>query len=214
MLLAQVQRLRVDSRIRRLAIEFAGQWLGIRDFTANDEKNEQLYPEFASLRGAMHEESVQFFADLVRHDRSILELLAADHTFMNDALARHYGIPGDFGPGWQRVAGVRQQGRGGILAMAAILAKQSGASRTSPILRGNWVSETLLGERLPRPPANVPQLPEAVPTGLSARQLIEQHSSLPECATCHVRIDPYGFALEQYDAIGRRGQRRPIPAPH
>ena len=87
--------------------------------------------------------------------------------------------------------------------MATILASQSGASRTSPILRGNWVSETLLGERLPRPPANVPQLPEAVPTGLTARELIERHSSKPACAKCHRQIDPYGFALEQYDAIGR-----------
>jgi len=87
--------------------------------------------------------------------------------------------------------------------MATVLASQSGASRTSPILRGNWVSETLLGERLPRPPANVPVLPETVPSGLTARQLIELHSSQPECAKCHERIDPYGFALEQFDAIGR-----------
>ena len=87
--------------------------------------------------------------------------------------------------------------------MATVLASQSGASRTSPILRGNWVFETLLGERLPRPPADVPELPDAVPSGLTARQLIEKHSSVAACAKCHVRIDPYGFALEQYDAIGR-----------
>ena len=87
--------------------------------------------------------------------------------------------------------------------MATILAKQSGASRTSPILRGNWVSETLLGERLPKPPVNVPQLPESVPEGLTARQLIERHRSVAACAKCHARIDPYGFALEQYDAVGR-----------
>ncbi|MFT7642245.1 MAG: hypothetical protein ACI9G1_004002, partial [Pirellulaceae bacterium] len=99
--------------------------------------------------------------------------------------------------------GMRAQGRGGILAMATVLASQSGASRTSPILRGNWVSETLLGERLPRPPANVPQLPDKVPTGLTARQLIEKHSSVAACAKCHARIDPYGFALEQYDVLGR-----------
>ena len=91
-----------------------------------------------------------------------------------------------------------------MLGMATVLASQSGASRTSPILRGTWVSETLLGERLPRPPPDVPQLPETVPTGLTARELIEQHSRVPECAKCHRRIDPYGFALEQYDAIGRR----------
>ena len=87
--------------------------------------------------------------------------------------------------------------------MATVLASQSGASRTSPILRGNWVFETLLGERLPRPPANVPDLPNEVPSGVTARQLIEKHSSVAACAKCHARIDPYGFALEQYDAIGR-----------
>lgn len=87
--------------------------------------------------------------------------------------------------------------------MASFLASQSGASRTSPILRGNWIYETLLGERLPRPPANVPQLPDSVPQGKTARQLIEQHSSVEACAKCHVKIDPFGFALEQYDAIGR-----------
>jgi hypothetical protein len=101
------------------------------------------------------------------------------------------------------VDGVLAKGRGGILGMATFLASQSGASRTSPILRGNWVYETLLGERLPRPPAGVPQLPETVPSGLTARELIEQHSSVAACAKCHAKIDPYGFALEQYDAIGR-----------
>ncbi len=118
------------------------------------------------------------------------------------------GFKNSAGDGWERIDGVRHQGRGGVLGMATILASQSGASRTSPILRGNWVSETLLGERLPKPPANVPTLPESLPAGLTARQLIQLHSQQPECAKCHVRIDPYGFALEQYDAVGRlRSQR-------
>jgi hypothetical protein len=186
-----------------LAIEFGCQWLHVRDFDQNADKNEKLYPEFTRLRGDMYEESVRFFADLCRSDGSILGLLNADHTFLNAALAKHYGIDGVTGDGWQRVDGVRAQQRGGVLAMATVLAKQSGASRTSPILRGNWVFETLLGDRLPRPPATVPQLPEAVPSGLTARELFERHSSAPECAKCHVRIDPYGFSLEQYDAIGR-----------
>ncbi|MDP6447320.1 MAG: DUF1588 domain-containing protein, partial [Pirellulaceae bacterium] len=107
------------------------------------------------------------------------------------------------GSEWRRVGGVRAHRRGGILAMAATLSKQSGASRTSPILRGNWVYETLLGERLPRPPANVPQLPELVPRGQTARQLIEEHSANPGCVNCHSKIDSYGFSLEQYDTIGR-----------
>ena len=199
----QVRRMLRDGRTRRLAVESACQWLGIREFDTDDGKNEKLYPEFKKLRGAMYEESVRFFEDMFRNDGSILDLLNADHTFLNEALAKHYGIGGVSGSDWRRVDGARAKGRGGVLGMATVLAKQSGASRTSPILRGNWVSETLLGERLPKPPAKVPQLPESVPAGLTARQLIEKHSSVAACAKCHARIDPYGFALEQYDAIGR-----------
>ena len=202
-LLRQTRRMLGDAKTRRMAIHFACQWLHLRDFDQNDDKNEKLYPEFAALRGDMYEETVRFFEDMFRNNGSILDLLNADHTFLNEPLAKHYGIAGVSGSEWQRVTGMRSQQRGGVLAMATVLASQSGASRTSPILRGNWVSETLLGERLPRPPANVPQLPESVPTGLTARQLIEQHSSNPACAKCHARIDPYGFALEQYDAVGR-----------
>ncbi len=202
-LLAETGRMLKDPRARRLAIHFACQWLHVRDFDQNDDKNETLYPEFAALRHEMYEETVRFFEDMFRNDGSILDLIDADHTFLNAALAKHYGIEGISGSDWQRADRVRAKGRGGILAMATILASQSGASRTSPILRGNWVSETLLGERLPRPPANVPVLPEAVPSGMTARELIELHSSVPECAKCHERIDPYGFALEQFDAIGR-----------
>ncbi len=106
------------------------------------------------------------------------------------------------GPEWRRVDGVAAYGRGGILGLAATLAKQSGASRTSPILRGNWVSEVLLGEKLPRPPKDVPRLPEdeAATEGLTVRQLVEKHSSDAKCASCHERIDPFGFALEGFDA--------------
>jgi hypothetical protein len=202
-LLQQTHRMLDDPRTRRLAIEFACQWLHLRGFDRNDDKNESLYPQFATLRADMYEETVRFFEDMFRHDGSMLDILAADHTFLNEALARHYGIDRVQGPQWRRLDGVRAEGRGGVLGMATFLASQSGASRTSPILRGNWVYETLLGERLPRPPAGVPQLPDALPGGLTARELIERHSSDPACAKCHAKIDPYGFALEQYDAIGR-----------
>jgi hypothetical protein len=164
----------------------------------------------------MYEETQRFFTDLFQRDGSVREILDADHTFLNEALARHYGIPGVTGPEWRRVDGVKKHGRGGILAQATTLAKQSGASRTSPILRGNWVSEVLLGEKLPRPPKGVPQLPEdeVATAGLTVRQLVEKHSSDPKCAVCHRRIDAYGFALEAFDAIGRRRDRdlanRPI----
>lgn len=213
---AQLQRMLADPRIRRMAVEFGCQWLHVRDFDQLDEKSEQTFPEFAELRGDMYEETIRFFEDLLRHDRSVLSLLDADHTFVNERLAGFYGIPGITGSEWRKVAGVRQHARGGILAMASTLARQSGASRTSPILRGNWVSEFLLGDRLPKPPKGVPVLPEQTPAGMTERQLIELHSSDPACAKCHSRIDPFGFSLEQFDAIGRRrdrdNQNQPIDA--
>lgn len=201
-LLAHTRRMLKDERTRRLSIQFACQWLHIRDFDTFDEKSEQHYPQFADLKGDMYEESVLFMQDLLQNNGSILDILQADHTFLNESLAKHYGIPNVTGDQWRKVEGIRQYGRGGILGQATVLAKNSGASRTSPILRGNWISETLLGERLPRPPLNVPVLPEVAPEGLTERQLIEMHSSVSECAKCHKRIDPYGFALEQFDTIG------------
>jgi len=204
-LTAQARRMIGDDRARALAIEFACQWLEIRDFDKLDEKSERHFPTFAQVRDLLYEESVRFFLDLYQRDGSLLELIEADHAFLNEALARHYGVPGVSGPEWRRVDGVKRYSRGGVLGMGTILAKQSGASRTSPILRGNWLLETLLGEKLPRPPKNVPRLPEdeAVTDGLTVRQLVERHRSAAQCAGCHERIDPFGFALEGFDAIGR-----------
>ena len=201
-LLKETRRMLEDRRARRLAIEFGCQWLGIYEFDQNDAKDEQQYPQFVALRGEMYEESIRFLEELFRTNGSILDLLNADYTFLNGPLAAHYGITGVGGTQWRRVSGVQKDGRGGILAMAAILASQSGAARTSPVLRGNWIYETLLGERLPKPPAEVPQLPTQVPAGLTTRQLVERHTSEPACAKCHDRIDPFGFALEQYDPLG------------
>jgi hypothetical protein len=202
----QARRMLRDGRVRRLATEFACQWLHIYDFDALDEKSERHFPSFAGLRDDMYEEAIRFFTDLFQRDGSVLEIWDCDHVFINERLAAHYGIPGVSGGDWRRVDGARSHGRGGILAFAATLAKQSGASRTSPILRGNWISEALLGERLPRPPKDTPQLPddETAIDGLTVRQLTEKHTSDERCAHCHVRIDPFGFALEGYDAIGRR----------
>jgi hypothetical protein len=205
-LLGQMRRMVGDPKTRRLATEFAAQWLHIHSFDSFDEKSERHFPTFTKLRGAMYEESIQFLTDMFQNDRSILNMLDADYTFLNEDLANHYGIPDVKGQNWRRVEGARQHQRGGILTQATTLAKQAGASRTSPILRGNWLSEVILGEKLPRPPKNVPQLPETAPQGLTERQLIERHSSDPACAKCHVRIDPMGFALENYDAIGRYRQ--------
>ena len=214
-LVSQARRMLKSERIRSLSSQFACQWLGVRDFDSHSEKSEQVFPTFNGLRADMYEETVQFFADLFARDGSVMEVLDADHTFLNEALAKHYGIPNVTGPEWRRVDGVKQYGRGGILTFSTTLAQQSGASRTSPILRGNWVLETLLGEKLPRPPKNVPPLPETeTDTDLTVRQLVEKHRSIEACAHCHERIDAFGFSLEAYDAIGRRRDRdlggRPI----
>ena len=203
----QVTRMLGDPRIQRLAIEFACQYLHIHDFDSTEEKSEKYYPEFEHLRADMYEESIRFFTDLFQSDASLLSLLDANHTFVNERLAQFYGIEGVQGDGWRRVGGLQKnQGRGGILGLATTLAKQSGASRTSPILRGNWINEVLLGEKLPRPPKEVPQLPpdETVTDGLTVRQLVAKHTNDPQCSPCHQRIDPFGFALEGFDAIGRR----------
>ncbi len=207
MLEQQTRRMLKDARVRRLGTEFACQWLHIHDFPATEAKSAQLFPEFTELRSDMYEESILFLTDLFQSDASLLGLLNADHTFVNERLAKFYGVAGIEGESWRRIEGIQQHGRGGILGLAATLAKQSGASRTSPILRGNWVSEVLLGEKLPRPPKDVPQLADTVPDGLTERQMIERHSSDAACAKCHQRVDPLGFALEGFDAIGRRREQ-------
>jgi hypothetical protein len=202
----QARRMLQDLRLRSLAIEFGTQMIHVRGFDELKEKNESLFPTFNDeLRKAIYEESILFFQDLFQHDRPVTRLIDADDTYLNETLARHYGIPGVVGPKWRRVEGVKKYGRGGVLGLASVQTKEAGASRTSPVLRGNWVVETLLGEKLPRPPANVPRLPEDERgnDGLTVRQLVAKHTSVPECAVCHVRIDPFGFALERYDPIGR-----------
>ena len=213
---AQAKRMLADPKIRRLATEFACQWLHIYEFDALDEKSEQHFPEFAGLRGAMYEEAILLFTDLFQRDGSLLGVLNADHTFVNDKLASFYGIAGVKGGQWRRVDDVQKYGRGGILGLAATLAKQSGALRTSPILRGTWLCEVVLGEKLPKPPKGVPVLPddETATDGLTVRQMVARHTSDPKCLGCHRKIDPYGFALESFDAVGRRREvdlaKRPI----
>ncbi len=203
---AQVRRMARDPKARALATEFLCQWLTLKDFDRHDEKSERIFPEFAELRGPMYEEVVRFFTDIVRSNRPILEVLDSDRSFLNGPLADFYGIEGVAGDGWKEVSGMKRAGRGGLLGFAALTAKQSGASRTSPILRGNWLLESLLGEKLPKPPKNVPQLPESEldTEGLTMRQITEKHRADPACAKCHDRIDPFGMALEAFDAIGRR----------
>ncbi|NRB45242.1 MAG: DUF1592 domain-containing protein, partial [Verrucomicrobiales bacterium] len=202
-LLRQTRRMLQDPKTNRMAEQFACQWFHVRAFDDNDDKNEKMFPQFKKLRSSMYGETLKFFEDMFRNNGSVLDIILADHTFLNGPLAEHYGIEGVSGDEWSRVDGMHVKGRGGVLGMATVLAINSGASRTSPILRGNWIYETLLGESLPRPPANVPDLPERIPENLTARQVIEKHSSVKECAKCHERIDTYGFVLEQFDAVGR-----------
>ncbi|MBK8091260.1 MAG: DUF1592 domain-containing protein [Verrucomicrobiaceae bacterium] len=208
-LTAQIQRMLRSPKIRRLALEFGCQWLHIRDLDTLEEKSQRHFPTFLSLRPHMQEEVTRFITDLIQNNRSALSLLDADHTFLNEPLATHYGLP--LPPTalhqppstWFRIDGLQQRGRGGILGFAATLARHSGASRTSAILRGTWLSEVILGDKLPTPPKGVPTLPEEAPADLTERQLIERHSRDTNCIGCHKRIDPYGFALEGFDAIGR-----------
>jgi len=202
-LTAQAKRMLADPRVRHMAVEFGCSWLHIHGFDELGEKSDRHFPTFVALRGAMYEETIQFFTDFFQNDRSVLSLLDANHTYLNEDLAKHYGIPDVKGAQWRRVENVRRFARGGILTQATTLAKQSGASRTSPILRGNWIAETLLGDKLPKPPKDVPQLPEEAGENLTMRQLTEKHTSDQRCAGCHARIDAYGFSMEAFDAIGR-----------
>jgi len=206
---AQARRMLADPRVRRLGAEFGCEYLHVADVATLEEKSETHFPTFKAVRGAMQEEVARFFTDLFQADRSVLSLLDADHTFVNGPLAAHYALPGadPRQTQWRRVDGMKAAGRGGILGFAATQARQAGASRTSPILRGTWVWEVVLGQKLPKPPQGVPQLPEEAPAGLTERQLTERHSSDERCAACHQRIDPFGFALEGFDAIGR-GRRQ------
>lgn len=208
----QLVRMLADPKCRRWATEFGCQWLHIYDFDQHDEKSPATFPEFSAVRGDLYEEAIRFLTDQLQRNGTVLELLDADDVWVNRRLAEFYRLdwpehvansPTAPSDEWRRLSGAQAQHRGGILGLGATLAKQSGASRTSPILRGNWVSEVLLGEKLPKPPKGVPVLPETVPDGVTERQLIEMHSSVASCAKCHARIDPLGFSLEAYDGIGR-----------
>ena len=199
----QVRRMLKDGRMRGMAEEFGARWLGVRDFVANHGRNLKHFPEFTlALREALAEEPVRFFEDLLINDRPVADVIAADAVVINELLAKHYGIPGVKGEEWRRIEKVAEYGRGGMLGFGAVLAKQSAASRTSPVKRGAWVVQ-MLGERLPKVPPDVPPLPEIPPAGLSVREITERHRKDPNCAGCHIRIDPFGMTLEQFDALGR-----------
>jgi mono/diheme cytochrome c family protein len=200
---AQVKRMLADPKAWGLVENFAGQWLQVRSLDISPDPD--LFPKFDEpLRKAMQQETLLFFQALLKEDRSIRDLLTADFTFVNERLARHYGIPGIKGDGFQRVTLTPDMHRSGILTQASILALTSNPTRTSPVNRGKWILEQILGTPPPPPPPNVPPLDGNAKVDLNAsvRQRMEQHRANPECATCHEKMDPLGFAFENFDAIG------------
>ncbi len=219
----QVRRMLKDDRARALAVEFAGNWLDFRQFQHHVGVDRTKFPQFTdALRESMFQEPVHFLFDWIRRDGGVRDLLEARHTFVDEHLAEHYGIPyskdAADAEGWLRVGNAREYGRGGLLPMAVFLTKTSPGLRTSPVKRGYWVVKQLLGERIPAPPANVPDLPEdeADLGDLTLREVLAKHRENPSCAVCHAKFDFAGLVFEGYGPIGDRREKdlggKPIDA--
>ncbi len=200
----QTRRLLEDVRADSLVSNFADQWLYLRNLEAVT-PDARLFPDFdQNLRNAFRRETELLFREVLRDDTTILRLLKSSHTYLNERLARHYGIPNVIGDHFRRVDVSADQHRGGILRHGSVLSVSSYANRTSPVLRGKWVLENLLGSPPPPPPPDVPALQDnTVSATLPLRERLAAHRDNPACAACHQRIDPVGFALENYDAVGR-----------
>jgi len=200
---AQTRRMLSDPRAEALVTNFAGQWLSLRNAAAV-RPDEDEFPDFGEdLRHGFRRETELLFQHVLREELSVVELLSADYTFLNERLATHYGIPGVRGSEFRRVA-LDNPARGGLLGHGSILTVTSHANRTSPVVRGKWVLENILGNPPPPPPPDVPALEETT-TGqqLTMREAMEQHRANPVCASCHRVMDPMGLALEPFDAVGR-----------
>jgi hypothetical protein len=201
----QVRRMLADRRSEALATRFASQWLRLQDLDKII-PDYLLYPDYdEGLGRSLKRETQLFFDSIVREDRSVLDLLTADYTFVNERVARHYGIPNVTGPGFRRVQ-LLDETRRGLLGQGSILTLTSNGDRTSPVMRGKWIMEVLLGSPPPPPPPNVPELDEVKPVGgakfLSVRERMEEHRKNPACNSCHRVIDPLGLALENFDVTG------------
>jgi mono/diheme cytochrome c family protein len=197
----QVRRMLADPRSRSLVSNFAGQWLQLRN-VRSVLPNSEVFPDFDdNLREAFLRETELLFESVIGEDRNVLDLLRADYTFVNERLARHYGIPNIYGSQFRRVA-ITAEARKGLLGHGSILAITSHAERTSPVLRGKWILENLLGTPPPPPPADVPALEDKSEKARTVRERLEQHRASPVCASCHQVMDPLGFALENFDAVG------------
>ncbi len=202
---AQVRRMLADRRSEALTTNFAGQWLYLRNLAAVV-PNTRIYPDFDdNLRQAFRRETELFFQSIVQEDRSVLNLLDADYTFLNQRLATHYGIPNVYGDRFRRVPLAAQSERRGLLGQGSMLTVTSHATRTSPVRRGKWILENILGMPPPAPPANVPPLVEngSGSQAQTMRERMARHRSNAACAACHRNIDPLGLALEHFDAVGR-----------
>ncbi len=201
----EVRRMLQNPKSRAFSDSFAGQWLRARDLytTAHPDTN-QFKDYTPTLRDAMYAETIDFFDSVVREDASLLRLLDADYTYLNEELAKHYGVPGVTGADMRRVT-LADNSRGGVMTLGSVLVETSYPLRTSPVLRGKWVLEQILGAPTPPPPPNVGTLPadDAPRKGLTFRHRLEEHRKNPACASCHNRMDPIGFGLENFDAVGR-----------
>jgi hypothetical protein len=199
----QVRRMLADPKAHALPSNFAGQWLQVRNLR-NIVPNSAEFPDFDdNLRQAFQQETELFFGSVISEDRSVLDLLTANYTFVNERLARHYRIPGVYGSRFRRVT-LTDEARKGLLGKGSVLMVTSHADRTSPVVRGKWILENILNATVPPPPQNVPPLKDkdedARPR--SMREQMAEHRANPACASCHKIMDPVGFALENFDAVG------------
>jgi mono/diheme cytochrome c family protein len=201
---AQVRRMLADSRSRTLVSNFASQWLHLRNLDSTT-PDQRLFPDFDdNLRQALRRETELFVDSVFREDRSVLDLLKADYTFLNERLAKHYEIPHVYGSRFRRVSLGEDSHRGGLFRHGSVLAVTSYATRTSPVIRGRWVLENILGSPPPPPPPDVPALTDnKVSAALPLRERLLEHRANPTCASCHELMDPIGFSLENFDAVGR-----------
>jgi hypothetical protein len=205
-LMAQVRRMLKDPRAQRLATEFGGNWLDFRRFDEHNAVDRERFPEFSNeLRDAMFQEPIRFIADVIRSDRSVLDMLYGSYTFANSVLAKHYGIPGVVGSAetWRRIDNASDYQRGGLLPMAAFLTQNAPGLRTSPVKRGYWVARRVLGEVIPPPPPTVPELPkDESKLELPLREMLAKHRDNPSCSSCHARFDSFGLTFEGYGPVG------------
>jgi mono/diheme cytochrome c family protein len=201
----EVRRMIADARSRALVDNFASQWLHLRNL-ASTTPDMRLFPAFDdNLRQAFRQETELLFDSVLREDRSVLDLLRADYTFVNERLAKHYGIPHVYGSRFRRIALDRDSERGGLLRQGSILTVTSYATRTSPVVRGKWILDNLLGVPPPPPLPDVPALKDNTVEGsLTVRRRLAEHRSNAACAACHNLMDPIGLSLEKFDAVGRR----------